>query len=223
MISYERPLWVDVRQKLERGIGEGGLIIERADTGDAIGSEVHWQVLFDAVIDDWHGVGKLGGEMLLCANRRGLRKMSGNASVGVGEQQMILSINTRTLDDKVWGRWGKNGLVMMPSRSKTEKDTSKAAGEKHGSGQGGFLEMQGMESVRNVDELRQRLCDQFGKCVVLVWVPCDINGKLKNSGEDSLLRAITNNSAWNAAQNEVMPPILFLTFDLFLSIISAFG
>jgi hypothetical protein len=174
----------------------------------------HAQVLFDCAIEDWHGNGKMGGEMHLKASvlDHGVERPTiHNPTTGI-----TLVVNTRTLDDRVWGRWGKQGLEKFHVRNSHASDSTGAGTRSKNDGaQGGqvarskgtkagrCVELPGVESIRTVDNLRQRLCNQFGKCVVLVWVPCDINGKPKLLGQASLARAITSNAAWNSAKNEV--------------------
>jgi hypothetical protein len=172
------------------------------------------QALFDSAIEDWHGSGKMGGEMHLKAS--GLNHGVERPTIRNPTTGITLVVNTKTLDDRVWGRWGKQGLETFHVRSSHASDSKGGSTRsKKGGTQGGqvatskgakasrCVELPGVESIRTVDNLRQRLCNEFGKCVVLVWVPCDLNGRPKLLGQDSLVRAITSNAAWNAAKNEV--------------------
>ena len=167
---------------LPQVVGEEGFVLERSDTGDVITTEEHWQVIFDLVVDDWHSKGKLGGEMRLVAVNREPQSVRSSTSpvklVGTGKYDMpayfgeiTLLVNTLTMDDKRFGRWGKNGpekLKFRDARDMRNKKKDASVRKKNEK----VVVLRGMEKIERLDHLSQYLCNHFG--MVPLWNAFDV-------------------------------------------------
>lgn len=181
------------------------VILSHGVTGDDVASQESWQALFDGVIDDWHkdGIMKSCVRMIAqpCVTPTAysqceaigiidaeINRPGNEANIAGGAMNTItLAVNTHTMNHKHWGMWTEKGPVggKRQNQKGTDQSCSKRAStenldiDEDQKEAGKLVILDKIGADWSYGQLRRYLCERFGICVVLEYVPCDINGNPK--------------------------------------------